>query len=183
MTAVRAGSGIGAGAALAIAGLVLALALAFAAAAPGTAEARCKASGQPTDEISKQAARKAVRCLVNKERKARDLKLRGDLSRAAQRHTNYMRKHNCFAHVCLGEADLLKRIKRTGYLDGARSYTYGEVIVKMPQQATPRDAMRLWMNSPGHRILLLSSAYRHIGVGVSAKNGTALYTADLGNRS
>lgn len=160
-----------------------ALMLVFSAADPGIAEAGCKKADAQSDQISKKRARSAVKCLMNKERNAANLESNGQLKEAAQRHTEYMRSRNCFSHLCPGEASLDSRIRRTGYLNGVSSFRYGEVIALNSNNASPRDIVRQWMNSPPHRALITSGLFEHLGVGVSAKNGRSYYTAVFGARS
>lgn len=153
------------------------------AATPESAEARaCKHAKKPTKNLKKKQARLAMKCLVNKKRSAKNLRARPKLREAAQAHTRYMRKHNCFAHQCSGEPALEERVRRTGYLRGARSYALGEVIAKNTARATPKDILRQFMGSAGHRQTLMSGTYRNLGVGVSARNGTALYTIVVGRK-
>jgi uncharacterized protein YkwD len=152
------------------------------AAAPEQAHARCKYANTKTTKLTKKQARKAVRCVVNRERSARNLKPRPALRRAAQKHTRYMRKHNCFSHQCPGEPPLETRVRSAGYLRGARAYSLGEVVAYNRARATPRDIVRQLMGSPGHRQQLMDPGYRHLGVGVSARNGTSLYTIVLGSK-
>lgn len=166
-----------------VATALAALMLIFSAADPGVASAGCKKADAQSDQISKKRARSAVKCLINKERNASNLKSNGQLKDAAQGHTGYMRSHNCFSHLCSGEASLESRIRRTGYLNGVNGYGFGEVIALNSDNASPRDIVRQWMNSPPHRALITSGQFEHVGVGVSAKNGRAYYTAVLGARS
>jgi|HigsolmetaAR201D_1030396.scaffolds.fasta_scaffold07267_3 Uncharacterized protein with SCP/PR1 domains len=154
-----------------------------AATAPQDAQARsCKNANTASKRLSKKEARKAIQCLVNKKRSAKNLRPNKNLQQAAQGHTRYMRKHNCFAHQCPGEGSLEARVRRTGYMKGARSYALGEVIAKNVARATPRDILKQWMNSPPHRQTLLNGTYRHLGVGVSVRNGRALYTVVVGRK-
>lgn len=152
------------------------------AAAPEDAAARCKFANTKTHRLAKPQARKAIRCVVNRERSARNLRPRPKLKEAAQAHTRYMRKHNCFSHQCPGEPALETRVRRAGYLRGARTYNLGEVVARNRARATPRAIVRQLMGSPGHRQQLMSSSFRHIGVGVSARDGTSLYTIVLGRK-
>ena len=51
--------------------------------------------------------------------------------------------------------------------------------------ATPREIMRAWMDSPGHRANIVKRSYREIGIGVvtgvpSDRGAGATYTADFG---
>jgi uncharacterized protein YkwD len=170
---------------LALAALAAVVLLAGPAA---SAEARgsCGKTGvasKRSDRIKISNARYAVKCLINDERSASNLKLRRSLSKAAQRHSRKMYKKGCFSHHCPGEPALDGRIRRTGYLNGASSYRFGEVIALNTDKASPREVVRQWKKSAGHRVQILSSAYEHMGVGVVADNGKAFYTVTLGARS
>jgi uncharacterized protein YkwD len=54
------------------------------------------------------------------------------------------------------------------------------------ERGTPREMVRSWVRSPGHRRNILDGAHKHIGVGVgwgphsNSGAATATYTTDLG---
>jgi uncharacterized protein YkwD len=153
-----------------------------------SAEARggCGKTGvasKRSDRIALPKARAAVRCLINDERKARSLKLNRSLNKAAQRHSRRMFAQHCFSHQCPGEPSTSTRIRKAGYMSGARSYRVGEVIALNSDRASPRQVVRQWKRSPGHRVQILSSGYKHLGVGMVAKKGRAYYTVTLGAKS
>ncbi len=153
-----------------------------------SAEARggCGKTGvasKRSDRVALPNARSAVKCLINDERSARSLKLKRSLNRAAQRHSRRMFKQGCFAHQCSGEANTTDRIRKAGYMNGARSWRVGEVIALNSDRASPREVVRQWKRSAGHRVQILDSGYEHIGVGMIAKKGRAFYTVTLGARS
>ena len=151
----------------------------IAAAGPGPAYAGCESSNKPSSRLSKDKARNAVVCLINKERSGQNVKSHKKLEKAAQGHTAYMRMHNCFSHQCSGESGLVARVKRTGY---SSTPSVGEVILSYPDLATPRHVVRAWMNSRLHKEQILGRKYDDIGVGVSTRNGVVLYTADLAHK-
>jgi uncharacterized protein YkwD len=136
-----------------------------------------------SDRIALPKARGAVRCLINDARHAGSLKLKRSLNKAAQRHSRRMFQQRCFSHQCPGEASTVTRIRKAGYMKGASSYRVGEVIALNSDRASPREVVRQWKRSPGHRVQIMSSGYEHIGVGVVAKRGKAYYTVTLGARS
>jgi uncharacterized protein YkwD len=153
-----------------------------------SAEARGNCSktgvaGKRSDRIPLDSARRAVRCLINDERSARNLDLRRSLTKAAQRHSRKMYKKSCFSHDCPGEPGTVDRIREAGYMNGASSWRVGEVIALNRDTATPREVVRQWKNSSGHRAQILSSGYEHLGVGVVARGSRAFYTVTLGARS
>jgi uncharacterized protein YkwD len=170
--------------------LIAALAaLLFVAMAPTQSDARGSGCGKTgvaskrSDRVALPRARDAVKCLINDERSARNLKLNGDLSQAAQKHSRYMYRHGCFSHQCSGEAGTTDRIRNAGYMRGASSYRIGEVIALNRDKASPREVVRQWKRSSGHRAQILSSGYEHIGVGIVARKGRAFYTVTLGAKS
>lgn len=158
----RARTGVGAALALLTLGLFVAL-----AAAPGTtaALAACPHANAHPHETSLANLRTAMRCLVNKKRAKHDLhKLKDDthLARAAKRHTNVMLRKDCFKHKCPGEPGLRKRMKRSGYLKGAKAYYYAE---DLGFDHTPRRMIRRLMNDPYNRGNILNGKFKDIGVG------------------
>jgi uncharacterized protein YkwD len=154
----------------------------------------CKRFGKdmPRD-LSHRHARMAVRCLLNRKRENHGLHRLGKsgrLKEAAQRHTNYMEDHRCFAHVCPGEASVLSRLKEVNYIvGGLRSWRYGENIAYGGSHlGTPKAIVRGWMHSPGHRHNILDPRLRQIGIGfvrgIPAKPGAggSTITTDFGMR-
>lgn len=83
----------------------------------------------------------------------------GNLHRAAQTHAKAMKDQNFFEHdnPFTGD-DPSDRAIQAGYQSGA-----GENIAMGYQ--SPKEVVRGWMNSPGHRENILSS-YRDIGIGI-----------------
>ena len=146
-------------------------ALTVAVAAPaGAAAAGCaNVSASPSSVSSRTAVRTTV-CLVNKERAAhgvRRVRLNRRLSRAAVRHGRDMVRRDYFSHVSPSGSTFLQRIRRTGYLRGARAWSAGENLAwGSDEGATPRSIVRAWMRSPGHRFNMLDGSFREIGVAV-----------------
>ncbi|MGI9019762.1 MAG: CAP domain-containing protein [Solirubrobacterales bacterium] len=176
--------------ALALVACALAALAMLAALVPSDAQAAtaCKRYGdvQPQD-IGRKEARRAVTCLVNRERNQHG---RGDLNQdyrlvdAAVYHSSYMARKNCFSHQCPGEPSLLDRLRKANYLHGGLSrWAYGENIAYgIGPVGTPEAIVRGWMNSPPHRDAILSGTFRDIGVGFQSRGGKGFYTADFGLR-
>ena len=178
---------------LALAALVVAL---FAA-APATADAAssCKGAKRVPSHGQTKQARRAVLCLLNRERAGRGLRpLRSNrrLRAAAARHSHSMARHNFFDHTSPTGSTMSARIKGSGYTRRARSWSIGENIAwGSGGYATPRQIVRSWMRSPGHRANILNGGFREIGIGVAvgtpmrvaASSGGATYTTDFGRRS
>lgn len=173
-------------------GLLALLISAGPSASSASAAGPCNKWGdKESNEITVGHARKAVLCLVNRERHARGLKkLDRDrkLQRAAQRHNETMQNKACFSHECPGEASLTRRLQKVGWLGGGLSaWAYGENIAwGSGRYGTPRNIVQQWMNSSGHRANILSSRFDEIGVGyskgtiTSKRTNGAVITTDFG---
>lgn len=144
-------------------------------------------------ELRAAQARRAITCLLNRKRAKRGLprlKSHRKLQRAAQRHTDYMRRKRCFDHRCGGEPDLGVRVRRVGYIvAGLSRWAYGENIAWGEGSfGTPKAIVKAWMRSPGHRANILNRDFRDIGVGFargtpySPRANGGIYTTDFGLR-
>ena len=162
-----------------------------AAPSAGAAGPCNKWGNKESNEITVGHARKAVLCLVNRERNSRGMgKLDRNkrLQRAAQNHNNVMQNKRCFSHECPGEASLVGRLQRVDWLTGGvNAWAAGENIAwGSGHYGTPRNIVQQWMNSSGHRANILSSRFDEIGIGYSkgtisnkGANG-AVMTTDFG---
>jgi uncharacterized protein YkwD len=173
--------------------LALALALVLLAAPAASAAHACSAANASIATASKRALVRATLCQLNAERARhglRSLRLNRRLSTAAQRHSRAMARRHFFSHDSLNGSSFLDRIRSTGYLRGAHSWTVGENIAYgSGSLSTPRAIGRAWMNSPGHRANILSSSFHAVGIGIAAGtptgrggSGGATYTTDFGRR-
>jgi uncharacterized protein YkwD len=152
---------------------ILVLLAALVAAAPtsaSAAEQACPAANATTASAKKREIVNATLCTLNRERARyglKALKLNKKLSVAARRHARDMARRNYFSHETLGGGSFVDRIRRTGYLSGARSWMVGENLAWGSHgNSRPSTIMRLWMNSPGHRANILNGGFREIGIGV-----------------
>jgi len=171
--------------------VVATLAVLLFAVPSASAAGACSAANASAAKASKRALVRATLCVLNTERarhRLRPLRLNRKLSRAARRLSRAMALRKFFSHTSLGGASFVDRIRSTGYLSGARSWSVGENIAYgSGSRSTPRSIGSAWMNSPPHRANILSSSYRSIGIGVAAgtpvgrRGGT--YTTDFGRRS
>jgi len=181
-------------------GLALAAILAVAAASgglAGTAQAGTACGqygGKSATELRAGQARAAVRCLVNRKRNrhgVRDVGRNRPLQRAAQSHTEVMRRKLCFSHLCPGEGTLEVRLRVAGYIvSGLSSWAAGENIAwASGRYSSPRSTVNRWMQSPGHRANILSARFRDLGVGFvrgapqRGVTGAGMYTTDFGRRA
>ncbi len=147
--------------------------------------AGCAGAGASPSAASPGKLRAAVLCLVNKRRAEHGLaRLRAEkhIQKAAGRHAHDMQRNNYFAHQRAGGPDLTARLHRAGW----SGHAWGENIAYgCGPSGTPRGAVRMWMNSPPHRELMLSGTYRQGGVGVTkgAPCGAgAIWVLDVGRR-
>ena len=163
---------------------------------PGSASAAtCTGADIIPSADNLTTVRTATLCLLNKERTSRGLgKLRSDgqLRKAAQRFSATMVRQRFFDHVGPRGSTLDSRVRGgTSYLRGSvRSWSLGENIAwGSGALASPREIVRSWMHSSGHRRNVLDRRFRHIGIGVAAgaprnvgSREAATYTTDFGFR-
>src|SRR5262245_10148889 len=112
----------------ALSAVLCALALGTAPAAHA-ARACGSAKAMPSKGTSKRTIVRATLCLLNAERARHGvapLRVNKRLSKAARGHAMDMARHRYFDHNSLSGATFVDRIRRTGYLTGARSWTVGE---------------------------------------------------------
>ena len=137
------------------------------------------------------AVRAAVLCLHNKVRAQRGLPpLRedGDLRQAAAGHSSDMVDRGYFEHTTPSGRTMVDRIVGAGYVRANAGWMLGENLEwGTGSLATPRGAVKAWLNSPPHRANLLKRGYREVGVGVALGVPTggergATYTVDFGTK-
>ena len=172
---------------LGIAVLLVALSALILAAVPGAAPAQTT-----LNSYEKQLVQR-----VNKVRAAHHLAplvVRASLVRSARVHSADMGARQYFAHNDPDGVTWVARILRSGYTrTGYRVWKVGENIQWAEGlMASPVLVVDAWMRSPMHRAVILTTAFRDIGVGaVQAADGggqTAdgrsawFFTLDLGRR-
>lgn len=142
---------------------------------------------RPTQLRTKQA-RAAILCLINKQRRDHGrggLDRNSKLNEAARKHSKRMAGTGCFSHQCSGESGLESRLRAVGYLhSGLNRWAFGENIAYgTGSRATPREVVRRWMSSSGHRAHILSTTFEDFGAGMATSGKKGYYTADFGMRS
>jgi uncharacterized protein YkwD len=155
--------------------LILSIALGVALAGSARADAAgsgCAQAGASAASVRPAVAGRAVRCLVNAQRAAhglRPVKAARRLRLSAQRHAADMVARHYFEHVSPEGGSLTQRVRRAGYLSGARRYSLGENIGWGERQmASATSIVQAWMNSPGHRAVILDARFDEAGVGIAA---------------
>ena len=136
-------------------------------------------------------AENATLCLVNRQRALHGLrKLRSNatLRRVAGSYALRMATRNFFSHVSPGGTTFDQRIRDAGYLSGFSTWTMGENIAwGQGRLATPRQIVRAWMHSPGHRRNILDRHFRDAGLGIAAglpvHGSGATYVNEFARRS
>lgn len=133
--------------------------------------------------------RAAILCLHNQIRAGRGLPLlreNAKLRRAAVGHSADMVQRRFFDHTSPSGTTFVKRIFAARYASNRVAWSLGENLAwGTGSLATPREIMKAWMQSPGHRANVVKRSYREIGIGVvigtpSAGDDGATYTADFG---
>ncbi len=137
-------------------------------------------------------AERQVIKLINVQRQKHGvapLRISRALCRAAERHSIDMRRRQYFGHSSLNGASIAARAVAGGYRrSGCSAWRVGEVIGwGSGPHRTPAAQVRAWMRSSTHRAVLLSPAWRHVGVGRVTGSfcgvaRTAIYTVDVGLR-
>jgi uncharacterized protein YkwD len=153
---------------------------------------RCEGAGVSAAKLTRRAASRAVRCLIDRIRGSHDLNAlaaESRLKRAAKDHNRHMLDAGCFSHQCSGERDLVGRVTAAGYLPCGCTWTVGENLAwGVRARSSPAAIVEAWMHSPGHRDLILRKGIAEIGVGViegrpgDRNANAATYTADFGDR-
>jgi uncharacterized protein YkwD len=155
------------------------------------AQAHCSGAGGVPGPGNLDRLERSTLCLINGQRRTHGLgpiHSNARLELAALRHSREMVRDQYFDHTSPNGETFDVRIRQTGYLRGARSWSVGENIAwGMGPDATPRSIVRTWMLSPPHRHAILSSSFRSIGVGIALGNPNdggegATYTTDFGSR-
>jgi uncharacterized protein YkwD len=153
--------------AAALLGCVLLLGLGLLS--PGQSSAARHSTAAP---VRSAALEGSLLHLLNQQRAKRGLRaLRRStaLDRAAGWQSRDMVNRRYFDHKRPGGPSLSQRIRRSGYLSGARGWSLGENIAwGEGSYSTPRSLVSAWMESSGHRANILRRRYEHIGIGIAS---------------
>ncbi len=100
-----------------------------------------------------------------------------------------MVRRNYFSHTSRSGSNVAQRLARVGYMRGARSWFVGENLAwGSGKRSSPREIVRAWMRSPGHRHNILQSRFREIGIGLAfaapsgARSSAVTFTTTFGAR-
>jgi uncharacterized protein YkwD len=129
---------------------------------------------------------RAIVRAVNQQRSAHGLApvlASAKLARAADHHTWEMLTADYFAHPSRDGGAFEQRVRRFG-----RYRTVGETLAWVSRcgRGGARTVVRMWMNSSGHRAILLSSDFGRIGIGKRTgslgSRRACVVTADFASR-
>ncbi len=170
--------------------LAVASGLVLIAALPALAQA-CRGAGGNPNKMNSGDLRRATLCLINHQRHRHGLgSVHGDrsLRKAATGHSADMVHRDYFSHFSPGGGSIQTRIGGSGYLAGANSYLFGEIIGGGTAfGGSPKGVVKAWMHSPAHRSEILNGGFHDAGVGVAhgfpGRGGRgATFTIDFGRR-
>jgi uncharacterized protein YkwD len=124
---------------------------------------------------------------VRHEHGLRALHLSTGLRRAAQRHSNNMVALDYFAHTSPTGSTLYSRVVHSAFQTYG-AWWAGECLAwGTGTYGSPRTTVQMWLDSPEHRAILLSSRYGWVGVGRATgrflgRSDAVVWTADFGHR-
>jgi uncharacterized protein YkwD len=161
-------------------------AAALAAACASSALAISAGAGTSNGQVRALAARpaldRAILTEVNtvRARKGlRPIRLSGALAAAAKRHSMSMARRGFFSHDSADGTVFWKRVQHFYGSKGFRSWQVGENLLWASPDLEPARAVKLWLDSPPHRRILLSTSWRDVGF--AAVHATAAF-GDFGGR-
>lgn len=171
--------------------LTTVLAAAAFASTASSAQAACAGADDPPGaDLDRVAV--TTRCLINEERADRGLPPVAPasvLARAARRHSSDMVARQYFEHFTPAGRGVVDRLRAVDYIPTRRAWKVGEILAWGTQGlATPAATVQAWLDSPPHRVVMLTRDYRQMGVGVvlgrpTGRDGAgATYTVDFGKR-
>jgi len=134
----------------------------------------------PVPKIDLTVEEQAVLELTNQERakeKLPPLKPNPILMKIARAHSQNMAKQEKLAHELDGKKPH-QRAEDAGYKLG----WIGENCAVGSDPYAPKDVVKSWMDSPGHRRNILDKRYTEIGIGMAKTSGGDIYwTQVFGN--
>ncbi len=111
---------------------------------------------------------------------------------AALAHTRIQVKRGAFTHDSPDGSSFSDRIARFYGQRGFSRWGVGENLLYGPVSISPDEALRVWLDSPAHREILLEPSWRDIGIvalevhqapGEFGGNDVVVITSDFGIRS
>jgi uncharacterized protein YkwD len=146
----------------------------------------CPGAGITPDGHNGAVVDAATLCLMNRVRAARGLRplhFNGALAQIASGQASDMVRGHYFADQSLTGQSPLARVIASGYVahpSGARLLTAQNIGFGTGPNATPAGIVTAWMQSPPHRRIMLTAAYRDAGVGAVASVPSGIVSRWLG---
>jgi uncharacterized protein YkwD len=128
---------------------------------------------------------------LRREHGLSSLRFSSKLTAAARSHSEEMAQRGYFSHDSANGGSFDRRIARFYSLRGSRYWSVGENLLWSSPDVDPAGALNMWLNSPEHKKILLSSRWREIGIAAvhtSSAPGSyggrevTIVTADFGVR-
>jgi len=122
----------------------------------------------------------------------RPLRLSKPLETAADAHSRSMARWGFFRHESRDGSVFWKRVQRFYGPGGYGTWSVGENLLWSTTGLDAKGAVKLWMESPGHRKNILTARWREIGLsavvaaaapGVYGGRDVVIVTTDFGVRS
>jgi len=139
-------------------------------------------SGIPPDDLENE---QTVADLINQHRDAHGglapVTLVSELTQSARRHSRDMADNNFTSHTGSDGSDAGQRMEEAGYA----WIRWGEIIA-WGFGGNPESAVNWWMNSPGHRAIILDGRYEDFGVGYARNENSDwvhYWTVNFGTRA
>ena len=129
---------------------------------------------------------------IRRKRGLAPLRQSRPLAAAADAHSRAMGKFGFFTHESRDGSEFWSRVKRWYGPGGYRSWAVGENLLWSSGQLSAGAAVKLWMESPGHRKNILAPDWREVGLsavavssapGVFGGRDVVIITSDFGVRS
>ncbi|HVM69974.1 MAG TPA: CAP domain-containing protein [Gaiellaceae bacterium] len=121
----------------------------------------------------------------------RPLRASSPLGTAARAHSRAMAQHGFFRHESRDGSVFWKRVQRYYGPGGYATWSVGENLLWSTTGLDAKRAVRLWMESPGHRKNILTPRWREVGLsavvaaaapGVYGGRDVVIVTSDFGVR-
>jgi uncharacterized protein YkwD len=166
-------------------------ALALVLAAPAAASAACADTEVLPTAETLPVVSVATICLLNEERAAHGLDAVQEntaLTNASRAYSQRLVAESFFAHEAPDGTDVVDRLTASGYIRPNSGWEVGENLAwAQGVLASPRNIVKAWMDSPGHRANVLTRGYREIGIGIVLGTPTAgrdgsTFTTNFGRR-
>jgi uncharacterized protein YkwD len=178
----------------ALAALLLATLTSMNGAAGAIAAKACPGSSAPPGRSNLPSAVGATLCVINGVRHAHHLarlRMNPVLRAIASSQSHEMLVGGYFGDDSLSGLTPMQRVESSAYARGSTRLSVGQNIAwGQAAGSTPAAIIAAWLGSAPHREILLSPAFRDIGVGISlgapraaAHSSGAIYTLELAARA